>query len=103
MQTSTSGLLSRVCIETFMVTFTLWLRIRGEETQKEAGGTPKSKVAVNRSQPILPGASVRGACAYVSRQAWVLFKFKRTCIFTGIQFTKHFIEFVLCSTGPIVW
>jgi hypothetical protein len=40
-----------------MVTFTLWLKIRGEETQKEAGGTPKSKVAVNRNQSSLQSIS----------------------------------------------
>ena len=31
------------------------------------------------------------------RQGWVLFE--RTCVITGIQFTKHFIEFVLVETN----
>jgi len=31
------------------------------------------------------------------RQVWVLFE--RTCVFTGIQFTKHFIELVFVETN----
>jgi len=34
-----------------------------------------------------------------SRQGWVLCE--RTCVFTGIQFTKHFIEFVLVETTQL--
>ena len=34
------------------------------------------------------------------RQGWVLFK--RTCEFSGIQFTKHFIEFVFVETNKAV-
>jgi len=36
------------------------------------------------------------------RQGWVLFE--RTCVFAGIQFTKHFIEFVLwkCTNCLVV-
>jgi len=34
------------------------------------------------------------------RQGWVLFK--RTCEFSGIQFTKHFIEFVFVETNQVV-
>ena len=34
------------------------------------------------------------------RQGWYLFK--RTCILNGIQFTKHFIEFVLVETNEVV-
>ena len=35
-----------------------------------------------------------------SRQGWVFSK--RTCAFSGIQFTKHFIEFVVVETKQIV-
>jgi len=34
------------------------------------------------------------------RQGWVWFE--RTCIFSGIQFTKHFIEFVFVETNEVV-
>jgi Tfp pilus assembly PilM family ATPase len=34
------------------------------------------------------------------RQGWVLFK--QTCVFSGIQFTKHFIEFVFVETNEVV-
>jgi len=34
------------------------------------------------------------------RQGWVLFK--RTCVFSGIPFTKHFIELVFVKTNEVV-
>ena len=34
------------------------------------------------------------------RQGWVFSK--RTCVFRGIQFTRHFIEFVVVETNQIV-
>ena len=35
-----------------------------------------------------------------SRQGWILFK--RTCIFSGIQFIKYLIEFVFAKTNKVV-
>ena len=34
------------------------------------------------------------------RQGWVWFE--RTCVFNGIQFTKHFIEFIFVETNEVV-
>jgi len=38
--------------------------------------------------------------ASLLRQGWVFSK--RTCVFSGIQFTTHFIEFVVVETKHIV-